>query len=1845
MYQESSLPDAVSVEPFQVEWEDDAYVVCRGRRQISAGAFEPVLLVRPARTNPRPEVIDRLSHEYALAPVLNCPAALRPMALLHNQGQTILMLEGWDGEPLETFPLPFDSIEFLRFAVNIATAIGKIHARGLVHRDINPTHILVNRSNGAARLTGFGIASLLQRERQLPQPPQFIAGTLAYMAPEQTGRMNRSIDLRSDLYSLGAVFYRMLTGRLPFGATDPMELMHCHIARQATPPVTLVPGIAPTISAIVMKLLAKTAEDRYQTAGGVAHDLRHCLADWDTHGQIIDFPLGQSDTPDRLLVPEKLYGRNIELDMLLSAFNRVVQQKRGELVLVAGYSGIGKSAVVNELHKVLAPRNGFFLAGKFDQFKRDIPYATLANAFQAGVRLLLSKSESELAVWRDALREALGPNGLLIVDLVPELTMVIGDQRPVPALSPQDAQRRFHWVFRRFISVFAQAEHPLALFLDDLQWLDKATLDFLEDLLTQGDLNNLLVIGAYRNNEVGAMHPLVRTLEAVRAAGVPMQEIVLAPLASAHLEQLVTDALHCPPTKAVPLARMLHQKTGGNPFFALQFFSSLVDEELLTFDHAAGRWLWDLNRINAKGYTQNVIDLMISKLIRLPVRTQVILQKFACIGNTSTLDLLAMACESSREGIRDEISSALQAGLVLSRENTYRFLHDRVQEAAYLLIGEDSRARMHLQIARLLLSNIPSAQLEESIFEVVSQFNRAAHLLTKRAERKQVAALNLIAGRRAKASTAYASALTYVSAGRSLLEEKDWVQNYELIFSIEYLLAECELLTADMQAAESRLSELERRASTSHHRAIVTRLRITLYTTLDRSERSVEICLDYLRCAGTHWSSNPVSQIVREEYERIGSLLGARQIEDLIDLPLLEDSDVQDTLDVLTEIVTPAFFTNQNLCALVLCRMVNLSLEFGNCDASCYAYVWLATYAGPVFDQYETGYRFGCVGYGLVEKRGLTRFKARTYTSFGNIVVPWARHVREGREPIQRAFQIANETGDLTYTLYTCCDLIQNFFSVGDTLGTVEVEVEKALAISGRIKFRLVSYMLATYRGLVRTLRGLTTRFGSFDDAEFDEREFESQLSGSPTLALPAFDYWTRKLQARYFADQYDEALKAKARAEGLLWVATSQFETAEYHFYGALSHAACWNAADAEGRRAHMESLAAHRAQLEIWAAHCPENFENRAALVGAEICRIEENFGAAEQLYDLAIRSARANGFVHNEAVACQVTSRFYAERGLAEIADMYLRNARRAYARWGAKGKLGQLDELYPRFAHENEEYGSPGGIETPVEHLDVATLLKMSQAISSEIVLEKLIQTVMRTAVAHAGAQRGLLIADSDATLHIEAEAETVGDVVNVSLHRISLQSDRLPISMIQYALRTHENVILNDASRQHDFSTDRYFVDNRTHSVACMPLVHQGKPIALLYLENSLASHAFTASRMAVLRPLVSQAAISFENSRLYRNLAEREARIRRLVDANIVGVFIWDMQGPIYEANDAFLRMIGYSRADLAAGRVNCTALTPDEWHDEDLRAIAELRRNGVVQSFEKEYFRADGSRVSVLLGAAAFGSTPEQVVAFVVDLTERKRIEAMARESERRYHEIEIELTHANRIATLGQLTASISHEIMQPIAAAVFSAQAASHWLDATPPNLEEVRASLLRVVKNGNRADDVIRRLRALVKKKPARRESLSINEAIREMITLTRGEVSKHHVCVFANLERNLPAVDGDRVQLQQVIMNLMINALEAMDYSPDGVRELTITTYLSEHGRVRISVSDTGPGIGIPDAERVFEPFYTTKATGMGMGLSICHSIIEAHGGTLQVLRNEPRGAVFQFELMAAAENA
>src|SRR5437016_4981166 len=590
---------------------DGEFILYRGRRQTDATP-SCVFALTPASERPPLESLRRMEHEYSLRTDLDSGWSVSPIALVPYKERTLLVLTDPGGEPLDRMlGRPMELTQFLPLAIGLTTALGQVHGRGLIHKDIKPANVLVNHATGQVWLMGFGIASRLPRERQAPEPPEFIAGTLPYMAPEQTGRMNRSIDTRSDLYAFGVTLYEMLTGSLPFTGSDPMELVHCHIARQPIPPCERLKSIPGPVSAIIMKLLAKTAEERYQTASGAASDLRRCLAEWETQHRIDEFPLGEQDTPDRLLIPEKLYGREREIEKLLASFDRVIKGGTPELVLVAGYSGIGKSSVVNELHKVLVSPRGLFASGKFDQYKRDIPYATVAEAFQKLIQSLLGKSEAELARWRDALRDALEPNGRLVVDLVPELKHIIGDQPPVPDLPPQDARRRFELVFRRFIGVFARPDHPLALFLDDLQWLDAATLDMLEDLLTQRDVASLLVIGAYRDNEVSAIHPLRRTLDTIRQAGASVREISLVPLARHDVGQLMADALRCEPARVAPLAQLVHDKTAGNPFFAIQFIAALAEEGLLTFDHGQGCWSWDLDRIRAKGYTENVADLMV----------------------------------------------------------------------------------------------------------------------------------------------------------------------------------------------------------------------------------------------------------------------------------------------------------------------------------------------------------------------------------------------------------------------------------------------------------------------------------------------------------------------------------------------------------------------------------------------------------------------------------------------------------------------------------------------------------------------------------------------------------------------------------------------------------------------------------------------------------------------------------------------------------------------------------------------------------------------------------------------------------------------------------------------------------------------------------------------------------------------------------------------------------------------------------------------------------------------------------------------------------------------------------
>jgi PAS domain S-box-containing protein len=1813
-----------------VLWEDGERVFCRERRLSADGKFNNVLIVTLTAEHPAAVGLDRLTHEYALKDELDGAWAVRPLALIRERGRTMLVLEDPTSEPLDQqLGAPMELSHFFRLAIAITTALTQLHRRGLIHKDLKPSNILVN-AEGEARFTGFGIASHLSRERQALELPATIAGTLAYMAPEQTGRMNRSIDSRSDLYALGVTFYQMLTGALPFTAADPMEWVHCHIARQAVPPAERVKEVPDAVSAIIMKLLAKTAEERYQTAAGLASDLQHCLAAWEAQSRIEDFHLGKNDKPDRILVPEKLYGREREIETLLASFDRVASSGAPELVMVSGYSGIGKSALVHELHKTLVPIGGLFASGKFDQHKRDIPYATLAQAFQGLIRALLAKSEAELAPWRAALREALDPLGGLVVDLVPELQLIIGDQPPVPEVLPQNAQRRFQLVFRRFIEVFARSDHPLALFLDDLQWLDTATLDLLEDLLIRSDLRHLLLIGASRHHEVSATHPLTRKLDVIRDAGARVQEISLEPLARDDVNQFMADALRCEPAYADPLARLIHEKTGGNPFFLIQFLYALAEEELLEFDHDNALWRWDLGRIHAKSYTENVVDLMVGKLSGLPGEARKALLALACLGNNAEVATLSLVHGVPEQQVHADLREAARLELIERFDGSYRFVHDRVQEAAYALWPDEEKRALHLRIGMALARRITPHERSEQLYVVANQLNRGVTAVTNEIERQRIIAVNLSAGQRARKSTAYDAAIAYLEVACELLGEEAHPSHGPTAFAVALQRAECELLVGHLDVAEAHLLELSRSCQNIQANAEVTRLRAYLYTARGQIERSIDVCLEFLRQVGIDWSPHPTACQVDQERSCLRNLAKDLSEDQLHALPPMTDPGHRATMAVFADLVTPALLTDRNLCDIMLLAAARLTLQHGVCESACYPMVCTFGVLASNHADAELGFRLSQFGVVLADRQPQFGISGRALLVFGFHVTPWIRPIRSGQPFMQRALKVSLAAGDLAFAAYSHRGLVSVGLFCGDPLQDVCRDAEQGLAFFTQTSgFDLLAKFLTLQRNFALSLMGR-------DEDSFEVPSPNEPYAHEGTWPLPAFFHYTAQIQVNVLAGRYDTAVALAERADKLYWSARAYQEVAEYRFYTGLAQAAAYDASPHERREMLVSGLRQQHRKLSTWCARVPENFADRLTLLAAEIARIEGRELEAERLYEESIRLARESGFVQIEAIAGECAARFYEARGIKTVVLSYLAIARDCYLRWGADAKVRQLDERYPHLREKEPVLGPMRTIGAPVEQLDLATVLKISEAVSEEIVPEKLIGTLLRTAIEHAGAERGVLILPRGSELRIQAEATTDGASVAIDLGDSPISGAEIPQSLVLCAARTQESVILDDASAQGEFTSDGYIRRKRARSVLTLPLIKQGKLVALLYLENNLAPRVFTPARVAVLKFLASEAATSLDNARLYREIQERESRIHRLVDANIIGMHIFNADGVIVDANHSFLKTVGYDREDITAGQLRFIDLTPPEWHERSARAKAEMAITGAVQPFEKEYFRRDGSRVPVLIGSAAFDEQRDQGVTFVLDLSERKRAEAEARESERRYRDAQMELAHANRVAVIGQLTASIAHEVSQPNTAVVASAQAALRWLDRQPPELDQVRQALARVVQNGIRASEVIERIRDLIKKKPPRKDRLEINGIIREVIELTRAEAVTNCVLVQTEFSERLPKVMGDRVELQQVVVNLILNAIEAMSRTTENARELLIRTAKTDSEAILVAVVDTGPGLLPASLERLFEPFYTTKADGLGIGLSICRSIIEAHGGCLWASANEPRGTIFQF---------
>ncbi|MDC3958989.1 sensor histidine kinase [Polyangium jinanense] len=1863
--------------------DHDGVAVYRGRRDADQ---RPVVIKMLDPRRCRPRDLERLKNEYEIGRTLDIPAVAKPLALESLEGSPALVTEDAGSVSLlHLLGAPMGVPRFLPLAVAIAQAVAEIHAQSIIHKDLKPANILVHPATGAVQIADLGIASRLPRELRSAQPLRLIEGSLPYLSPEQTGRMNRAIDNRSDLYSLGVTFYQMLTGRLPFQATDSLEWVHCHIARSPAPPAELVPSVPEVLSRIVMKLLAKGAEERYQSAAGLRHDLARCLASWQSTSRLEPFPLGQRDMGDRFRIPEKLHGRDEELAALLGAFRRVVAEGTPEFVLVSGYAGVGKSSLVHELDKPVFREQGMLVSGKFDQYKRDIPYATIAQAFRDLVSELLAQTDEQIEAFRQRLRAALGVNGQLIVDVIPQIELVIGRQPPVPVLPLVEAQNRFHMVFQKLVSVFARADHPVVVFLDDLQWADSASLDLLTHLVTHPDTRYFLLIGAYRDNEVDPSHPLMRMQGEVRRSGVAVRDLVLAPLSEAHMADLVADIVHRRPEEVASLARLVHEKTGGNPFFAIQFLTTLHQEHLITFDPRLASWSWDVHKIQAKNFSDGVVDLMVGKLRRLAATTQDAMKLAACVGNIAETRVLSMIDGRSESELHGALWEAVHEGLVLRRDDTYEFLHDRVQEAAYSLIPEEERALVHLRIGRLLVAHVSKEELEGRIFDITNQLNLGASLLASRDEKDRVAQLNLIAGRKAKASTAYLSAIKYLSAGIALLAPDGWETQYELTFRLHLERAECEFVSGGFAAAEGLLSVILGHARTNRDRAAATSVKVYLHAAQNQHGKAVAAAIAGLGPFGIELVPHPSRDQVDQAYGRIWQRLGERQIEDLIDLPPMTDADASAALDILVAINSPALNTDNNLVCLTACHAVNVSLQHGNAAGSSFAYGFFGMLLGPEFGQYRLGFRFGKLAYDLVQKRGSTGYEAPVLLECF-LLSYWAQPAATRRALADRAFATALEVGDLTFAWYAARALVTFLLVKGEPLEDVSRECERALSFARKAKFEGGDVVVR--QRLIENLRGRTDHFGSFNGAGFDEVAYEAFLGEhETTMAIVACWYYVWKTQARFMAGDDEGAALAARKARALLWSGPSFEEASECHYYGALSLAARYHETTPAEQAEAMATLRADQERFRVWADNCPESFLHKHALVSAEIARVEGQDQEAMRLYEQAIRAARENGFVQNEGISWELAARFYRDRGFV-IADTYLREARSCYIRWGAEGKVRSLDRSYPHLP-ESRSIAPTATLAVRAEQIDLLAVVKASQTISGEIVQEKLIDTLLRVVLELGGAQKAYLLISRGGALWIEAEAtlDAGGARARMLSPLLAESSELVPASIVQYVRRTKERRILDDASAEAGrFSSDEYIVRRAPRSILCLPILRTGEVFGLLYLENNLVPGAFTAERLCALELVASQAAISLENARLLsseqtaRQAAEQHERrsaffaeaseslgasleyeqvLRCLAELCVRGLADWCVIDII--DNGRIRRVSGIHRdpakQPLLEELQRRYPPFPGSPHP-----AARVIRSGAPLLFSKitdatlrastvdaEHFRilrALGPKSGMHVPLVARGQIAGAVTLVSADPA-RPYGAADLGMAEELSHRAAIAMDNARlyratqeAVRMRDEFLAVASHELRTPMTSLGLSLQSLLRSIQSDKPTDRKATEDLIqRACRQSDRMNRLIDELLDVSRfdsgQVALETTEVDLSALVKEVVA--RFELDLQRSRCPVTIHGDAPVIGvWDRSRLEQVVTNLLGNAIKF-----GGGKPITIVVR-KEAGSTSLMVSDQGIGIAPDQQTRIFERFGRAVSArhygGLGLGLYICRRIAEAHGGSIRVESAQGMGSTFVVEL-------
>ncbi len=1824
----------------------------------------PVIIRQVGRTPTLSDNIRRLKHEYHILCDLDIPGIIRPLAYQPNDPLPFTVFHDQGGDQLrhliQTATPSWEKL--LPLMSQLAELVGQIHETGIIHKQITPDNIIVNGESGHVEIVNFTQATKLNSEEVQHEAIDISLEFLPYMAPEQSGRINRNIDFRTDFYTLGVTFYELLTGHTPFVAQEKLELIHSHIARHPPPLHGHNQHIPQPISDIVFKLLAKDAAQRYQSAFGLIADIKECIRQQELDGFIEPFEIAQQDRPERFLIPERLYGRDHVITKLLIWYEQVLQNNP-QMVLISGYSGIGKSSLVNEIRSTIIEQNGFFVSGKFDQFSRGQPYSAIVFALQSLIRQLLTESENQINFWSSKLQAALGDNAFLMIRLIPELELIIGKHMVDQRLPSHQEQNLISRMFIRLVEVFASQDRVLVLFLDDLQWADMASFNIINAIAKNSSSSKLMLIASYRDQVVGPTHPIQLLIESMATEMKPhLNQIGLKPLSHTQICHLLADTLHREPAETTSLAHICQQKTQGNPFYLKQFLSSLNNQKLIFF--SKGEWLWDEGEIQKQEMADDVITLLVTRIESLPSKTQQAVKLAACIGNKFILKTLSIIYDNSYDATKEALWPSLTDGLVTPLDDHYQmtearslaltqycFIHDRVQQAAYSMVSPEQRKALHLQVGELLRQSTASDISDEHIFEIANHLNLAKEIIKVPDERVRLAEMNLRAGLRAKQSAACEGSAEYFQHGLDLLPADSWSSNYQTALKIHTEAAESAFVRSDFLKMDRLIHEILTHAHTLQDKLKIHELRIQAKTACNHFDEALTIALEVLSLLDIDLPENPNQLQIHLTLKKTQWQLERYSEQQLLEAPEITNDRIKSALPILTSMFGIVKFSSSSLRPLVMAKQVELTLQHGLMPCSAQSFAGYGGMLCGYYGEINKGYALGLLALKLDQQLPSRTTHHKTLFLHYTYIDHWKKPLTESLEPLLQGHHLALDCGDVEWGAYALATYIQYYFFLAPRLDELKQKLTEYLhqiRLTGQKQSEEYSlFTLQTIDNLLGNSQAVTRLEGEY----YRESEMLEQHIANNHKTAVCLHYFYKALLHYLFAE-YEQAAAMCTKGLKYLGYISGTFTSPYFIYLSALADIAQLPNKPIIGRVSKRREIRGILKKIEQLALFSPENHEHHQLLIKAELYRVMGKKLVAMEFYEKAIEAVTKTTFILDKALCNELSGRFYCELQKTTLAQPLLQKAWDTYMEWGAVSKCDQLsqqyDQLFAKPSDLSNELQTAYSQELKPQvvsnqNLDITSVLKAAHTIADEIVLERILDRLAVLATESAGAQRSVLMLMREERLVVVASADMDGHQQIKPGTIVDDVSNSLPLSLIHYISRTHRLVVIDSTTEDQLFLKDRYLRHKPPCSIICLPILYHGELTAVLYLENSESRSVFTPARVETLKVLVAQAAISIETAKLYRSLEQSEQELRSLVENAIEGIFRISSMSKIISANPALITLLGYDDQETFINTITDIS-TQCFCEKGDLQTIQKLlETESRVAGFETLWYTKDSSKIHVSISARKVVDEHNELIYYegtVADISARKARE----QAEHDRFKAEIARQKAeSETAAKSQFLATMSHEIRTPMNGVLGMAQLLLRG------NLSDTqRTQVQAIYQSGQSLLSTLNSVLDFSKLEAGKMEfsnsPFSLPIILKDLGNLLQPLTQEKGLKLEMELADDLPEqVIGDTHVLHQILLNLCSNAIKFTSQGTVTIRVRPMGIK-SSAPLIRFEVIDSGIGIPPEATNKIFHHFSQADSSitrhygGTGLGLAICKKLVEQLGGEIGFESTPGQYTKFWFQL-------